>query len=70
MQIGNSVYFYKEDIINGKFIPRMLKGSVYRIDNDNKKIIVKKYDGGYSCFDYSDIGKKLLTEDQKKLISK
>ena len=70
MQIGKPVYFYKEDFINGKFVPNMLKGFIYRVDNENKKIVVKKEDGGYSLFDYYDIGKKLLTEDQKKLISK
>mgnify|MGYP003458545057 CR=1 FL=1 len=70
MKIGEVVYFYIENIINNKFVPKMLKGVVYNIDNQNKKFIVKKEEGGYSSFDFYDIGKKLLTEDQKNFILK
>lgn len=67
MQPGDTVYYYIENFVNGKFIPKLINGKVINKSCDENRIVVKT-DRDFRVFSYSDIGRRLFTEAQKQLI--
>lgn len=68
MQEGDTVYYYVENIVNGKFIPKLVKAEIVNKSASENRIVVKNRSYGFRVFTYSDIGTKLLSENHKKFI--
>lgn len=67
MQPGDTVYYYIEDLIDGKFIPRLISGVVIDKSTMDNRIVVKS-GREFRVFTYSDFGHRLFTESQKSFI--